>query len=151
LERARELHREALGIVRELVGWSVPHTLAQLGCAEARLGELDQADEHLREAADLVLNAFEPATAALVLVGQALVALGRNRPERSALLLGAADAVHERAGVTAVGTAQVEADAARRAARDQLGPDAYRTAQATGHKLGAAALRPQPDLPCASS
>ena len=114
LERARELHREALGIVRELVGWSVPHTLAQLGCAEARLGELDQADGHLREAADLVLNAFEPATAALVLGGQALVALGRDRPKRSTLLLGAADAIREQAGVAAVGGEAREAEPGRR-------------------------------------
>ncbi len=43
----------ALGIVRELVGWSVPHTFGQLGCAEARLGDLDDAEAHLREATGL--------------------------------------------------------------------------------------------------
>jgi hypothetical protein len=36
----------------------------------------------------------------------------------------------------------LEADAARRAARDRLDPDAYRTAHAAGRELGAAALRP---------
>ena len=54
LERARHLHQEALSIVRELVGWSVPHTLASLACAEARLGDLDDAEAHLREAAGLL-------------------------------------------------------------------------------------------------
>ncbi|HEY8556131.1 MAG TPA: tetratricopeptide repeat protein, partial [Actinomycetes bacterium] len=28
LERARQLHQEALPVVREILGWSVPHTLA---------------------------------------------------------------------------------------------------------------------------
>jgi predicted ATPase/DNA-binding SARP family transcriptional activator len=43
LDRARHLHQEALTIVREILMWSVPHTLAQLGCAEARLGEREDA------------------------------------------------------------------------------------------------------------
>ena len=64
LERARRLHAEALAIVRDLVGWSVPHTLVQLACAEARLGELDAAEAHLGEAAGLLLAAPQPATAA---------------------------------------------------------------------------------------
>jgi tetratricopeptide (TPR) repeat protein len=137
LERARQLHQEALAIVRELVGWSVPHTLAQLGCAEARLGDLDDAQRHLREAAGLLLTTPQPATAALVLVGHGLVALGRGRPERAALLLAAADAIRDHAGVVPVGAGRVEADLARRAAQDQLDPDAYQSAQAAGRALGA--------------
>jgi predicted ATPase/DNA-binding SARP family transcriptional activator len=137
LERARQLHQEALAIVRELVGWSVPHTLAQLGCAEARLGDLDDAEAHLREAAGLVLDAPQPATAAKVLVGHALVALGRGRPERAALLLAAADATRDHAGVAPVGAERVEADLARRAAQDRLAPNASRSAQAAGRRLGA--------------
>ena len=51
----------------------------------------------------------------MVLVGAALVALGRDRPEQAALLLGAADAIREhRHG--RVGAAQVEADPAADAA-----------------------------------
>jgi predicted ATPase/DNA-binding SARP family transcriptional activator/tetratricopeptide (TPR) repeat protein len=136
LERARQLHQEALPIVRELVGWSVPHTLAQLGCAEARLGGLDDAEAHLREAADLLLTTPQPATAALVLVGHALVALGRARPERAALLLAAADATRDHAGVAPVGAERVETDLARRAAQDRLDPDADRSARAAGRELG---------------
>jgi predicted ATPase/DNA-binding SARP family transcriptional activator len=137
VERARRLHQEALGVVREVLGWSVPHTLAQLGCAEARLGDLDDAEAHLREAAGLVLDAPEPSTAALVLAGHALVALGRRRPERAALLLAAADAARNQAGVAPVGAERVESDLARRAAQDQLDADAYRSAQAAGRELGA--------------
>jgi predicted ATPase/DNA-binding SARP family transcriptional activator len=136
LERARQLHHEALDIVREILGWSVPYTLAQLGGAEARLGDLDDAEAHLREAAALVLDAPQPATAALVMVGHALVAVGRWRPERAALLLAAADATREHAGVAAVGAERVEADLANRAAQDKLEPDAYRSARAAGRKLG---------------
>ena len=137
LERARQLHQEALGIVREILGWSVPYTLGQLGCAEARLGDLDDAEAHLREAAGLVLDAPEPPTAALVLVGHALVALGRGRPERAALLLAAADATRDHAGVVPVGAERVEADLARQAVQDLLDPDADRSAQAAGRELGA--------------
>ncbi|HEV2895537.1 MAG TPA: AfsR/SARP family transcriptional regulator, partial [Actinomycetota bacterium] len=84
LERARQLHREALPIIRELVGWSVPHTLAQLACTEARLGDLEAAETHLREAAELILATPQPATAASVLLGASLAALGRGQPERAA-------------------------------------------------------------------
>src|SRR6266545_2334363 len=136
LERARQLHQEALGIVHEVLAWSVPHTLAQLGCAEARLGDLGDAEAHLREATGLVLDAPQPATAALVLVGHALVALGRGRPERAALLLATADATRDHAGVAPVGAERVEADLARRAVQDRLDPDAYRSAQAAGRELG---------------
>jgi predicted ATPase len=136
LERARRLHQEALGIVRELLGWSVPHTLAQLGCVEARLGDLDAAKAHLREAAGLLRTIPQPATAAVVLVGAALVALGRGRPERAARLLAAADAIRDHAGMTPFGVERVEADLARREAQDRLDPDAYRSAQAAGRELG---------------
>jgi tetratricopeptide (TPR) repeat protein len=137
LERARRLHQEALGIVRELLGWSVPHTLAQLGCVEARLGDLDAAEAHLREAGGLLRTIPQPATAAVVLVGAALVALGRGRPERAARLLAAADTVRERAGMTPFGAERVEAGLARRAAQDRLDPHTYRSAQAAGRELDA--------------
>jgi len=137
LERARRLHQEALGIARELLGWSVPHTLAQLGCVEARLGDLDAAEAHLREAAGLLRTIPQPATAAVVLVGAALVALGRGRPERAARLLAAADAIRDHAGMTPFGAERVEADLARREAQAALDPDAYRSAAAAGRELGA--------------
>jgi tetratricopeptide (TPR) repeat protein len=62
LER-RQLHQEALPTVREILRWSLPHTLGQLGCAEARLGQLDQAQAHLHEAAALLLATPQPASA----------------------------------------------------------------------------------------
>ena len=135
LERARQLHHEALEIVREVLGWSVPYTLAQLACTEARLGALDDAEANLREASGLVLRAPQPATAALILVGHALVALGRGRLERAALLLAAADDTRERAGVVPLGAERVEADLVRRAVEDRLAPAALRSAQAAGRDL----------------
>jgi tetratricopeptide (TPR) repeat protein len=137
LERARQLHQEALVIVRELVGWSVPHTLAQLACAEARLGDLDAAETHLREAAGLVLAKPQPATAASVLAGAALVALGRGRPERAARLLAAAGATRERAAVIPFGAERHEAGLAAEAVRAALDPDALAAAQAGGRALTA--------------
>ena len=142
LERARQLHREALVLVRQLVGWSVPYTLAQLACAEARLGDLDAAEAHLEEAAGLILATPQPATAALALVGAALVAAGRDRPEQAARLLAAAAATRERAGVAAVGAEAVEAELAGQAVRAALDPDALAAAEAGGRALATdAALR----------
>ncbi len=103
LERARALHTEALVVVRELPGWSVPHTLAQLACAEARLGATGDATAHLREAAGLLLATPQPATAAAVRVGAALVAAGNGDPIRAARLLAVAEATYRAAGVAPVG------------------------------------------------
>jgi tetratricopeptide (TPR) repeat protein len=132
LERARQLHQEALAIVRELVGWSVPHTLAQLACAEARLGDLDAAEAHLAEAAGLLLAVPQPGTAAAVLLGAALVGIGRDRPQEAARLLAAVEAVRERTGFAAVGAERHEAALAAEAVRARLGPDALAAAQAAG-------------------
>jgi predicted ATPase/DNA-binding SARP family transcriptional activator len=142
LERARQLHQEALIIVRELLGWSVPFTIAQLACAEARLGDLDDAEAHLREAAGLLLAAPDPETAPLVLVGAALVAAGRERPGQAARLLAAAEATRERTGVAATGAQAHEADLAGQAVRSALDPDALAAAEAGGRALATeAALR----------
>jgi tetratricopeptide (TPR) repeat protein len=140
LERARQLHQEALVIVRELLGWSVPHTLAQLACAEARLGDLDAAETHLGEAADLILATPQPPTAASVLAGAALAEIGRGRPERAARLLAAAEATRERAGVVALGAERHEAELAAEAVRSALGPDALAAAQAGGRALATEAV-----------
>jgi tetratricopeptide (TPR) repeat protein len=135
LERARQLHAEALAIVRELVGWSVPHTLAQLACVEARLGDLEDAEAHLQEATGLLRAVPQPATAAYVLVGAALVAIGRDRPEEAARLLAAAAAVRERIGFIAVGAERHEVDLAAEAVRARLDPDTLAAAQAAGRAL----------------
>jgi predicted ATPase/DNA-binding SARP family transcriptional activator len=142
LERARHLHREALPIVQELVGWSVPYTLASLACAEARLGDLDDAEAHLREAAGLLFAAPQVTTVALVLTGAALAAIGRGRPELAARRLAAAEAARERAGVAPIGGEAREAELAGQAVRAALDPDALAAAEAGGHALATdAALR----------
>jgi predicted ATPase/DNA-binding SARP family transcriptional activator len=137
LERARRLHTEALAIIRDLVGWSVPHTLVQLACAEARLGDLDAAEAHLAEAAGLLLAVPQPATAAWALVGEALVALGRDRPEEAARLLATAEAVRERTGFAAIGAERHEADLVDVAVRTRLDADALAAARAAGQALAA--------------
>jgi predicted ATPase/DNA-binding SARP family transcriptional activator/tetratricopeptide (TPR) repeat protein len=142
LERARQLHQEALEIVRGLIGWSVPHTLASLACAEARLGDLDAAADHLREATGLLRSTPQPATAALVLAGAALVAVGRGHPEEAARLLAAAEATHERIGTVPVGAERRELDLAAEAVREALDPAALAAAEAGGRALAVdAALR----------
>jgi tetratricopeptide (TPR) repeat protein len=135
LERARQLHQEALPVVREILGWSVPHTLGQLGCAEARLGDLDSAGTHLREAATLILANPQPSTAALILVGLAFVALGLGRAEQATVLLGAAEATRERIGVTPVGAERVEAELALDAICSRLDADAVQAALTRGRGL----------------
>jgi predicted ATPase/DNA-binding SARP family transcriptional activator len=135
LERARHLHREALPIVQALVGWSVPYTLASLACAEARLGDLDDAEAGLREAAGLLLATPQATTVALVLTGAALVAIGRGRPELAARRLAAAEAVRERAGVVPIGGEAREAGLAAEAVRAALDPAALATAWEGGRAL----------------
>jgi tetratricopeptide (TPR) repeat protein len=135
LERARHLHREALPIVRELVGWSVPYTLASLACAEARLGDLDDAEAHLREAAGLLFASPQATTVALVLTGAALAAIGRGRPELAARRLGAAEAARERAGVVPIGGEAREAGLAAEAVRAALDPAALAAARDGGRAL----------------
>jgi tetratricopeptide (TPR) repeat protein len=137
LERARRLHAEALTIIRDLVGWSVPHTLVQLACAEARLGDLDAAEAHLAEAAGLLLAVPQPATAAWALVGEALVALGRDRPEEAARLLAAAEATRERTGFATVGAERHEAELVDAAVGARLDADALAEARASGRALAA--------------
>jgi tetratricopeptide (TPR) repeat protein len=132
LEHARRLHADALAAVREIVPWSVPFTLASLACAEARLGDLAAAEEHLRESARLLLTAPDAATAAVALAGQALVSLGRGADERAATFLAAAGSAREGTGVTPVGAERVEAELVREAVRDRLDPAALRAAQAAG-------------------
>jgi predicted ATPase/DNA-binding SARP family transcriptional activator len=137
LERARQLHQEALAIVRGLIGWSVPHTLASLACAEARLGDLEGAAAHLREAADLLLSTPQPATAALVLTGEALVALGRDRPEQAARLLAAAQATHQRIGTVPVVAEHREQELVAAAVQGALDPGALAAARAAGRARAA--------------
>jgi predicted ATPase/DNA-binding SARP family transcriptional activator len=140
LERARQLHQEALDIVRGLIGWSVPHTLASLACAEARLGDLDGAAAHLREAADLLLSTPQPATAALVLTGEALVALGRDRPDQAARLLAAAEAAHERIGTVPVVAERREQELVAAAVQATLDPADLAAARDAGRALNPVAV-----------
>jgi hypothetical protein len=123
-----------------LIGWSVPHTLASLACAEARLGDLDSAAAHLREAADLLLSTPQPATAALVLTGEALVALGRERPDQAARLLAAAEAAHERIGTTPVVAERREQELVAAAVQGALDPAALAAAQEAGRALDPGAV-----------
>jgi hypothetical protein len=72
-----------------------------------------------------------------VLVGAALVAVGRDRPEEAARLLAAATAVHDRIGVTPIGAERHEADLAAEAVRARLDPAALAAAEAAGRALAA--------------
>jgi predicted ATPase/DNA-binding SARP family transcriptional activator len=135
LERARHLHQEALAIVRELVGWSVPYTLAQLACAETRLGDLDDAEAHLREAAELLQTFPQPGTAALLLTGAALAAIGRGRPERAARLLATAEATRERAGMAPLGGEAHETGLVAAAIEAALDPGTLAAARAEGRDM----------------
>jgi predicted ATPase/DNA-binding SARP family transcriptional activator/tetratricopeptide (TPR) repeat protein len=134
-ERALALHRQALAIHRALLPTRVARTLGQLGCTEARLGDLDAAEAHLREAATIVLATPQPPTTALLLVGFAWVAAGRGDPELAARLLGAAAATRDRVGVPAAGAEQQEADLVGQAAAAALSPEAFQAATAAGRGL----------------
>jgi hypothetical protein len=74
---------------------------------------------------------------ASVLVGAALVAVGRDQPEEAARLLAAAEAVHARVGVTPIGAERHEAGLVAEAVRARLDADALAAAQAAGQALAA--------------
>src|SRR4029453_9457488 len=88
-------------------------------------------------AAGLLQAVPQPGTAASVLLGAALVAIGRDRPEEAARLLATTDAVRERTGCAAVGAERHEADLAAEAVRARLDPDALAAAQAAGRAQAA--------------
>ena len=134
-ERALALHQQALAIHRALVPTRVARTLGQVGCAEARLGQLDAAEAHLREAAALALATPQPPTVLLLLAGFALVAAGRGDPGLAARLLGAVAATRERLGVPATGAERAEADLAAAGARAGLAPEAFDAAFDAGRDL----------------
>jgi hypothetical protein len=101
----------------------------------ARLGDLDEARTHLREAATLVLASPQPLTAAVILVGLAFEAVGRQRAEQAAVLLGAAEATRRRIGVTPTGAERIEAALALDAVRSHLDAKAVEAALTRGRNL----------------
>ena len=121
-----------------LIGWSVPYTLASLACAEARLGDLEGAAAHLREAEPGCQPLADPAAGdrGLLLTGEALVALGRGRPQEAARLLAAAEATHQRIGLSRCRRAPRAGAGRRGRPAGALDPAALAAARAAGAGLG---------------
>jgi hypothetical protein len=70
-----------------------------------------------------------------VLTGEALVALGRDRPDEAARLLAAAEATHERIGTVPVIAERREQELVAAAVREALDPGALAAARAAGRAL----------------
>ncbi|HEV3399605.1 MAG TPA: hypothetical protein VG693_09980, partial [Actinomycetes bacterium] len=96
---------------------------------------LDDAEAHLREAAGLLFSTPQPATAALILTGEALVALGRARPEQAARLLAAAEATHRRIGTVPIAAERREMELVADAVRGALDPGTLAAARAAGQAM----------------
>jgi predicted ATPase/DNA-binding SARP family transcriptional activator len=136
-ELARRLHGEALAILREFVPFRVPRTLGMLASAETRLGDLDAATAHLREAAGILARTPDAPPGALVLATTASVAAGRGDPEAAAVLVGAAHVLIERRGQDFARLDADEAAHAERAARERLNPAVFAAALERGRGLTA--------------
>ena len=90
--------------------------------------------------ADLLLSTPQPATAAFILNGAALVALGRARPEQAARLLAAAEATHERIGTVPVGAERREMELVAEAVEGALDPGTLAAARDAGRALDPGAV-----------
>jgi hypothetical protein len=74
------------------------HTLACLGFVEELRGALDAAEAFHRKSLLVTRELFDELPRAFALEGLACVAAARQQPQRAAVLLGAAESIHQRAG-----------------------------------------------------
>ena len=114
-ERARELHLQALSFYREAAQTAdVAYSLSSLGYVEELRGDLDAAEACHQESLRLTRELPDAAPVALALEGLACVAAARRQSRRTAVLLGAAESLRDRAGtpLPAQGRADVERAAA---------------------------------------
>ena len=100
-DHAIALCRETLEIARELGNRRIMAiSLTTLGFALWAKGDLEQAEMQLRQALTLQAALTDPRIAQYSLVGMALLALAGDQPDRAAKLLGAADALRGRMGIS---------------------------------------------------
>jgi hypothetical protein len=134
--RASELHLQALSFFRE-AGFTeeTAYSLACLGFVEELRGDLDAAEAFHRESLLVTRELFDDLPLAFALEGLACVAAARQQPQRAAVLLGAAEAIRERAGTPLPPQERVDVDRATDAAVSALGREAFTKALERGRRM----------------
>jgi tetratricopeptide (TPR) repeat protein len=134
--QASELHREALSFFRQ-AGFTeeTAYSLTCLGFVEELRGALDAAEAFHRESLLVTRELFDELPRALALEGLACVAAARQQPQRAAVLLGAAEAIRDRAGTPPSPQERVDIDRATDAAVRALGREAFTGALAQGRRM----------------
>jgi predicted ATPase/DNA-binding SARP family transcriptional activator/tetratricopeptide (TPR) repeat protein len=125
-ERARELHLQALSYYQEAnLAADIAHSLASLGYVEELSGDLDAATACHQESLRLARDLPDEALLAFALEGLACVAATRQQPQRTAVLLGAAESIRTRTGTPLPTQDRADIERATEAAVRSLGREAF--------------------------
>jgi len=113
------------------------YLLAALALSRLALGELDQAEQGVREGLQLARMINDSVTCATFLETASWIAAARQDPRRAAVLMAAAAAIGRAAGATGAVSAYIGPfhEACERQVRDQLAPADYRMATNEGRLL----------------
>jgi predicted ATPase/DNA-binding SARP family transcriptional activator len=147
--RARELHLQALSVYREAgLAAETAHSLASLGYVEELRGDVDAAEACHQESLRITLDLSDAAPLAVALEGLACAAAARRQPQRTAVLLGAAESVRTRTGTPLPPQGRADAERATDAAVTALGRESFTGLMEQGRRMSvqeAAAYTPAGD------
>jgi DNA-binding CsgD family transcriptional regulator len=135
-DRARALADEALALLGSSSSWAAVPTRHNAACIASDAGDMDTAERLVHEALATATEAggrhvsFIETVPVLDMLGAMA-----DDPRRGARLLGAVDALMQRAGHVREVYAQEQYDAAVARFRDELGPDAFDAAVDAGARL----------------
>lgn len=145
--RARELHLQALSFYREAgLAAELAHTLASLGYVEELRGDLDAAEACHQESLRLTLGLADAAPLAAALEGLACAAAARRQPQRTAVLIGAAESVRARTGTPPLPQERADIERATDAAVTALAPQAFTGLVEQGRHMTAAQAATYPPV-----
>jgi tetratricopeptide (TPR) repeat protein len=149
-ERARDLHLQALSFYREAgLAAETARSLTSLGYVEELRGDLDAAEACHLESLRLTGDLADAAPLAVALEGLACAAAARRQPQRTAVLIGAAESVRARTGTPPLPQERADAERATDHAVTALGAQAFTRLAEQGRQLSAheaAAYTPAGDL-----
>jgi predicted ATPase len=149
-ERARDLHLQALSFYREAgLAAETARSLTSLGYVEELRGDLDAAEACHQESLRLTRDLADAAPLAVALEGLACTAAARRQPQRTAVLIGAAESVRARTGTPPLPQERADAERATDDAVSALGTQAFTRLVERGRQMSAheaAAYTPADDL-----
>jgi hypothetical protein len=115
------------------------HSLASLGYVEELRGDLDAAEACHQESLRLTRDLSDAAPLAVALEGLACAAAARRQPQRTAVLIGAAESVRTRTGTPPLPQERADAERATADAVAALGAQAFTRLVEQGRHMSAQA------------